>query len=53
MPKNVVSEQRIAEAVLIVNDRNQLSDTMLNRLGFNLDLNDLILITSKSHLMNC
>src|SRR5690554_575580 len=41
MPKNVVSEQRIAEAVLIVNDRNQLSDTMLNRLGFNLDLNEL------------
>lgn len=41
MPKNVVSEQRVAEAVLIVNDRNQLSDTMLNRLGFNLDLNEL------------
>lgn len=41
MPNNYVSDDRTAEAVLIVNDRNQLPDTMLNRLGFNLNLNEL------------
>lgn len=35
LPSNEVSNNRVAEAVLVISDRNQLPDNMLNRLGFN------------------
>lgn len=34
LPSNTVSMDRVAEAVLVISDRNQLPDNMLNRLGF-------------------
>src|SRR5690606_19868838 len=34
LPNNEVSTNRIAEGVLVISDRNQLPDAVLNRLGF-------------------
>ncbi|MCK9234910.1 MAG: ABC transporter ATP-binding protein/permease [Acholeplasmataceae bacterium] len=50
LPSNTVSSNRIAEGVLIISDRNQLPDTMLNRLG--LDGNDYEAQISFSRLLN-
>lgn len=35
LPSNIVSRDRIAEGVIVISDRNQLPDVVLNRLGFN------------------
>jgi putative ABC transport system permease protein len=35
LPSNEVSTNRLAEGVLVISDRNQLPDAVLNRLGFN------------------
>ncbi len=50
LPSNTVSVNRVAEGVLVISDRNQLPDLVLNRLGY--DGNDYSLQISFDDLLN-